>query len=143
LSGEPLRVLAVLVVATPFPLILAVPISYMSGISRAARRGTLIKDGATLQALAGFKQVFLDKTGTLTSGHARLKSLEVNGLDDPQRLLSLAALLAQAPKHPISHAIVEAAHQRHMPLSVPQEVEESPSLGLHGRVDNVRVRKRR
>jgi heavy metal translocating P-type ATPase len=140
LSGDPLRALAVLVVATPCPLILAVPISFMSGISRAARRGILIKDGVTLEALAGVKQVFLDKTGTLTSGHARLQSIEVNGLADPQRLLGLAASLAQASTHPISQAIVEAAHQRQLPLSVPQEVEESPGSGLCGQVDGVRVR---
>jgi P-type E1-E2 ATPase len=64
-----------------------VPIAIMSGISRAARRGILIKDGATLEALAGAKQLFLDKTGTLTSGHARLQSVEVNGQVDPQHLL--------------------------------------------------------
>ena len=139
-SGDPLRALAVLVVATPCPLILAVPISIMSGISRAARRGILVKDGATLEALAGVKQVFLDKTGTLTSGHARLQSIEVNGMTDPQRLLGLAASLAQASTHPISQAIVDAAHQRQLPLSVPQDVEESPGSGLCGRVDGVRVR---
>ncbi|KQZ81542.1 heavy metal translocating P-type ATPase [Pseudomonas sp. Root562] len=139
-SGDPLRALAVLVVATPCPLILAVPISIMSGISRAARRGILIKDGATLEALAGVKQVFLDKTGTLTSGHARLQSIEINGLGDPQRLLGLAASLAQASTHPISQAIVEAAHQRQLPLSVPQDVEENPGSGLCGRVDGVQVR---
>ncbi len=139
-SGDPLRALAVLVVATPCPLILAVPISIMSGISRAARRGILIKDGATLEALAGVKQVFLDKTGTLTSGHARLQSIEINGLGDPQRLLGLAASLAQASTHPISQAIVEAAHQRQLPLCVPQDVEENPGSGLCGRVDGVQVR---
>ncbi len=120
MSGDALRALAVLVVATPCPLILAVPIAIMSGISRAARRGILIKDGVTLEALAGIKQVFLDKTGTLTSGHARLQSIETNGPIDPQRLLGLAASLAQASTHPISQAIVDAAHQRKLPLFVPQ-----------------------
>lgn len=140
MSGDPLRALAVLVVATPCPLILAVPIAIMSGISRAARRGILIKDGVTLETLAGVKQVFLDKTGTLTSGHARLLSIEVNGLADPQRLLGLAASLAQASTHPISQAILEAAHQRKLPLSAPQDIEESPGSGLCGRVDGVQVR---
>ncbi|WP_095147712.1 heavy metal translocating P-type ATPase [Pseudomonas sp. Irchel s3a18] len=140
MSGDPLRALAVLVVATPCPLILAVPISIMSGISRAARRGILIKDGVTLEALAGVKLVFLDKTGTLTSGHARLQSIEVNGLIDPQRLLGLAASLAQASTHPISQAIVEAAHQHQLPLSVPQEVEEHPGSGLCGLIEGRRVR---
>lgn len=140
MSADPLRALAVLVVATPCPLILAVPIAIMSGISKAARRGILIKDGATLEALAGVKQVFLDKTGTLTSGRARLQSIEVNGLIDPQRLLGLAASLAQASTHPISQAIVEAARQRRLPLSIPQEVEESPGAGLCGLIDGLRVR---
>ena len=140
MSADPLRALAVLVVATPCPLILAVPIAIMSGISKAARRGILIKDGATLEALAGVKQVFLDKTGTLTSGHARLQSIEVNGLIDPQRLLGLAASLAQASTHPISQAIVEAARQRRLPLSIPQEVEESPGAGLCGLIDGQRIR---
>ena len=140
LSGDPLRALAVLVVATPCPLILAVPISIMSGISRAARRGILIKDGATLEALAGVKQVFLDKTGTLTSGHARLQSIEVNGLADPLGLLGLAASLAQASTHPICQAIVDAARQRQLPLSIPRQVDESPGAGLCGVVDGRRVR---
>ncbi|WP_454870415.1 heavy metal translocating P-type ATPase [Pseudomonas lini] len=140
LSGDSLRVLAVLVVATPCPLILAVPIAIMSGISRAARRGILIKDGVTLEALAGVKQVFLDKTGTLTSGHARLQSIETNGTDDPQRLLGLAASLAQASTHPISQALVAAAYQRGLSLSVPQDVEESPGAGLCGLIDGLRVR---
>jgi len=140
LSGDPLRALAVLVVATPCPLILAVPIAFISGISRAAQRGILIKDGATLEALATVKQVFLDKTGTLTSGHARLQSIEVNGLHDPQRLLGLAASLAQASTHPICQAIVEAAHQGQLSLSVPQGVEESPGAGLCGCVDGMQVR---
>lgn len=140
LSGDSLRALAVLVVATPCPLILAVPIAIMSGISRAARRGILIKDGVTLEALAGVKQVFLDKTGTLTSGHARLQSIETNGAVDPQRLLGLAASLAQASTHPISQAIVTAAHQRGLPLSLPQDVEESPGAGLGGLIDGQHVR---
>ena len=135
-----MRALAVLVVATPCPLILAVPIAIMSGISRAARRGILIKDGATLEALAGVKQLFLDKTGTLTSGHARLQSVEVNGQVDPQHLLGLAASLAQASMHPISQAIVDAARQLRLPLSAPQEVEESPGSGLCGLIEGRRVR---
>jgi heavy metal translocating P-type ATPase len=140
MSGDPSRALAVLVVATPCPLILAVPIAIMSGISRAARRGILIKDGQTLEALEGIKQVFFDKTGTLTSGHARLQSIEVNGTADPEQLLGLAASLAQESTHPISQAIVESAHQRQIVLSVPQEVEEQPGSGLQGVVNGRRLR---
>lgn len=140
ISGDTLRALAVLVVATPCPLILGVPIAIMSGISRAARRGILIKDGVTLEALAGIKQVFLDKTGTLTSGHARLQAIEANGAIEPGRLLGLAASLAQASTHPISQAIVAAACQRAVTLSLPQEVEEVPGAGLCGLIEGRRVR---
>lgn len=140
LSGDPLRALAVLVVATPCPLILAVPIAIMGGISRAARRGILIKDGATLEALAGVQQLFLDKTGTLTSGQARLQSVEVRGDADAQRVLGWAASLAQASVHPISQAIVRAAHQQQLALQAPQAVEESAGAGLCGQVDGHRVR---
>ncbi|WP_371919585.1 heavy metal translocating P-type ATPase [Pseudomonas sp. BBP2017] len=140
LSGDPLRVLAVLVVATPCPLILAVPIAILSGISRAARRGVLIRDGLTLESLAGIKQVFLDKTGTLTSGHAGLQSIELNGQGEPLHLLKLAASLAQASTHPIARAIVDAARQHHLPLVKPQQVQESPGLGLSGEVDGQQVR---
>ncbi len=108
-SGDPQRVLAVLVVATPCPLILAVPIAVLSGISRAARRSILVRDGAVLEALAGIRQVFLDKTGTFTSGHARLQSIELNGEGAPLQILQWAASLAQASTHPIARVIVDAA----------------------------------
>ncbi|WP_236658314.1 heavy metal translocating P-type ATPase [Pseudomonas knackmussii] len=139
-SGDPLRALAVLVVATPCPLILAVPIAIIGGISRAARRGILIKDGATLEALAEVSQLYLDKTGTLTSGQVRLLSVEVNGSRDAGQLLTWAASLAQASVHPISQAIVQAAQQQRLALQAPQAVEESPGAGLAGRVDGHRVR---
>lgn len=139
-SGDPLRALAVLVVATPCPLILAVPIAIIGGISRAARRGILIKDGATLEALAEVSQLYLDKTGTLTSGQVRLLSVEVNGRRDAGQLLAWAASLAQASVHPISQAIVQAAQQQRLALQAPQAVEESPGAGLAGQVDGHRVR---
>lgn len=140
ISGDIQRVLAVLVVATPCPLILAVPIAILSGISRAARRNILVRDGAVLEALAGVRQVFLDKTGTLTSGHARLQSIEVKGEGVPLQILQRAASLAQASTHPISQAIVEAARSRGLPLSTPENVQESPGQGLAGRVQGKAVR---
>jgi heavy metal translocating P-type ATPase len=140
LSGDPLRALAVLVVATPCPLILAVPVAIMGGISRAARRGILIKDGATLEALAGVEQLFLDKTGTLTSGQARLQSVQVNQGHDPQQVLAWAASLAQASVHPIAQAVVAAARHQQLTLQSPQDVQESPGAGLSGSVDGHRLR---
>lgn len=140
LGGDPLRALAVLVVATPCPLILAVPIAIIGGISRAARRGILVKDGATLEALAEARQLFLDKTGTLTSGQVSLQSTEVNGARDAGQVLAWAAALAQASLHPISQAIVQAAQRQGLALPTPQAVTESPGAGLAGQVDGHRVR---
>ncbi|MFY0583194.1 HAD-IC family P-type ATPase [Cystobacter fuscus] len=84
LSGEPVRALSVLVVATPCPLLLAVPVAIVSGISRAARRGVLIKDGTALETLARAHVLLFDKTGTLTTGQARLTAIETMGDTDPR-----------------------------------------------------------
>jgi cation transport ATPase len=109
LSGDPVRALAVLVVATPCPLILAVPVAIVAGISRSARRGILIKDGATLEALARGQILFLDKTGTLTAGQVSVLAVESVGLHTPAQLLRLAASLGQASPHVVAQAIVQAA----------------------------------
>ncbi|QKE64124.1 heavy metal translocating P-type ATPase [Aquipseudomonas campi] len=140
LSGDPIRALAVLVVATPCPLILAVPIAIMAGISRSAHRGILIKDGATLEALAAAQILFLDKTGTLTTGHARIQAVESAGVQSQEKLLYLAGSLAQASPHPISAAIVQAAQKGTRPLGTPQQVREQPGAGLQGEVDGHEVR---
>ncbi|WP_200626045.1 heavy metal translocating P-type ATPase [Pseudomonas sp. LAM2023] len=139
-SGDVQRVLAVLVVATPCPLILAVPIAILSGISRAARRNILVRDGEVLEALAGVRQVFLDKTGTLTSGQARLQSIELKGEGMPLQVLQWAASLAQASTHPIAQAVVHAARSRDLALTAPEQVEESPGQGLAGQVQGRAVR---
>lgn len=135
LSGDPLRALAVLVVATPCPLILAVPVAIMGGVSRCAHRGILVKDGATLEALARAQVLFFDKTGTLTDGHASVLSVESTGTHPPARLLQWAASLAQASPHVISQAIVQAAHAQGLTLQLPREVHEEPGAGLCGVVD--------
>ncbi|MEG9623905.1 heavy metal translocating P-type ATPase [Pseudomonas guariconensis] len=140
LSGDVYRVLAVLVVATPCPLILAVPIAIISGISRAARRNILVRDGQVLEALAGIRQVFLDKTGTLTGGHAQMQSIELQGEGLPLQLLQWAASLAQASSHPIAQAIVQAARVRGLSLTPPQDVQETPGQGLAGTVQGHAVR---
>lgn len=140
ISGEPLRALAVMVVATPCPLILAVPIAIMGGISRAARRGILFKDGASLEALAEVRELFLDKTGTLTSGQAKVQAVEVKEGRDAAQVLAVAASLAQASMHPISQAVVDAARLQKLVLREPSQVEEVPGAGLEGRVDDHRVR---
>lgn len=132
LSGDPLRALAVLVVATPCPLILAVPVAIMSGISRCAHRGILVKDGATLEALARATLLFLDKTGTLTMGHASVLAVESAGVYPPAQLLQLAGSLAQASPHLVAQAIVQAAQAHGLRLERAQEVQEQPGAGLCG-----------
>lgn len=139
LADDPKRALAVLVVATPCPLILAVPVALISGLSRAARLGALVKSGGALEALAKVRVAVLDKTGTLTRGRAELLELRaVEGIS-PDELLRLAASLDQASGHVVAAALVEAAREKGLRLSNPSGVEETPGLGLEGDVDGRRV----
>lgn len=134
-SGEPVRALAVLVVATPCPLILAVPIAIVSGISRAARRGIIVKDGGALERLARGTVLLLDKTGTLTAGAPQLADVETFDGADPDEVLRLAASLDQVSAHVLAAAIVRAARDRGLRLSFPTDVHEELGSGLSGTVD--------
>ncbi|WBV42702.1 heavy metal translocating P-type ATPase [Pseudoroseomonas cervicalis] len=134
LSGDPLRGLAVLVVATPCPLILAAPIALMAGIGRAARRGIVIRNGAALERLARIRTVLFDKTGTLTPGRPRLAAIEADPALGREAALRLAAALAQGSTHPASAALVAAARARGLALPPPEAVAEVAGGGLHGRV---------
>jgi cation transport ATPase len=107
-SHDPIRALAVLVAATPCPLILAAPVAFIAGASQAARRGILVKGGGPLEALARAHTVMFDKTGTLTVGGARLVSVEVAPGADSNEALRLAASLEQASHHVVAAAIVAA-----------------------------------
>ncbi|MGA8229094.1 MAG: heavy metal translocating P-type ATPase, partial [Xanthobacteraceae bacterium] len=138
-SGDLIRGLAVLVAATPCPLILAAPVAFIAGIAQAARRGILIKGGAPLEALARAHTVLLDKTGTLTVGGARLLSLEVAPNEKPETVLQLGASLEQASHHVVAAAIVAAAIERGLHLALPEQVRESPGSGLHGMVEGRHV----
>lgn len=135
LSGDPIRALAVLVVATPCPLILAVPVAMVAGTSRCAQRGILVKDGATLEALARARTLFLDKTGTLTAGQLSVLSVESAGSHDPEQLLQFAASLAQASPHVVSQALVQSALAQGVVLQAPDKVAEVPGAGLSGMVE--------
>ena len=135
-SGDPVRGLAVLVVATPCPLILAAPVAIVSGMSRAARRGVIVKDGGALETLATARVLLLDKTGTLTAGAPRLRDVETFSRLEPAGLLRLAGSLDQASPHPLASAIVDAARQRGLTLSFPTEVEERHGAGIRGMVDS-------
>ena len=139
LTGDPVRALAVLVVATPCPLILAVPIAIVAGISRAARRGIIVKGGGALETLARGSVLLFDKTGTLTSGVPEVADVEVFAGVDPEELLRLAASLDQVSPHVLGAAIVRAARQRGLALSFPVDVREEPGSGIEGTVDGRRV----
>ena len=138
-SGDPVRAVAVLVVATPCPLILAVPVAIVSGLSRAAKQGILIKGGQALETLARVRALVIDKTGTLTQGRARIVATKVVADVPGDELLRLAASLDQASKHIIAQTIVDAARDRGLALAVPGDVTESPGEGVEGRVHGRRV----
>lgn len=140
MSGEAVRALAVLVVATPCPLILAAPVAFIAGVSQAARRGIIIKGGAPLDALAQTHTVLFDKTGTLTVGGARLVAVETGPGESADDVLRLAASLEQASQHVVASAIVSAAMAKGLSLKTPSQVHEVAGAGLEGIVDGKRVR---
>ena len=119
IAGDPIRALAVLVTATPCPLILAAPVAYIAGVARAARRGILMKGGAALEALAQIRTVIFDKTGTLTVGGAHLLSVETAPGFSADETLRIAASLEQASQHVVAAAIVAAARERQLPIESP------------------------
>ncbi|MEO8292815.1 MAG: heavy metal translocating P-type ATPase, partial [Actinomycetota bacterium] len=135
LSGDPVRALAVLVVATPCPLILAAPIAIVAGISRAARRGIIVKGGGALETLGRARVLLFDKTGTLTAGVPRVADIETFGSLDPEELLRLAASLDQVSPHVLATAIVGRARERGLVLVFPTDVQEEHGAGIHGTVE--------
>jgi heavy metal translocating P-type ATPase len=139
-SGDPIRGLAVLVVATPCPLILAAPVAFIAGVSQAAHRGILIKGGTALEALARTHTVLFDKTGTLTVGGARLVAIDAAPGQDASEVLRLAASLEQASQHVVASAIVAAARSRDLALELPQQIRETMGSGLEGQVEGRSVR---
>jgi heavy metal translocating P-type ATPase len=139
ITGDVAAVLAVLVVATPCPLILATPVAVLSGINRAARRGVVVKSGAAIEQIGRARAVVFDKTGTLTTGSpvvARVVSLD--GVP-PDEALRLAAGLEQLSSHPMARALVSAGRSRGASLPTPEELTEVPGQGVAGRVEGHRV----
>ncbi|MGJ4998136.1 heavy metal translocating P-type ATPase [Bradyrhizobium sp. HKCCYLS3077] len=134
-SGDLIRSLAVLVAATPCPLILAAPVAFIAGVAQAARSGILVKGGGKLEALARAHTVLFDKTGTLTVGGARLLSVDAAPGEDADDVLLLCASLEQASHHVVAHAIVQAGQARGLKLKVPAQVRETMGSGLEGLID--------
>lgn len=139
ISGDAVRALAVLVVATPCPLILAAPIAFVAGLSRAATAGVIVKGGVAIERLGEARTVLLDKTGTLTLGVPAVERVvTVNGLPREQ-LLRLAASVDQLSTHVLAAAIVRQAATESLALARPERVRESPGQGIEGSVEGHRV----
>ena len=134
-SGDWTRVLAVLVVATPCPLILAPPVALVAGISRAARRQIIVRTGAALERLGAVTAAVFDKTGTLSVGRPELERIAVmDGVPEGQ-LLRLAGGLEQASSHPLARVVASAAESRSGTLPAPSSVVEMAGQGVEGTVD--------
>ena len=138
--GGAARAVAVLVVATPCPLILAAPVALVSGLSAAARRGIVVKNGGVLERLARCTTVLIDKTGTLTTGQPAVTAIVPAGTLPPDEILAIAASLDQTSSHVLATAVVRAAAERGCPLDQPTGVTEQPGQGIEGTVAGRQVR---
>jgi heavy metal translocating P-type ATPase len=141
LSRDPVNALAVLVVATPCPLILATPIAIMSGIDRAAKAGIILKSGAAMEQLGEVDAAVFDKTGTLTLGAPEL--IDIVRLDEEDagptqftdtQILSLVASIEQFSAHVLARAVVQSARERQTPLRAVSDVSETTGYGLRGKI---------
>jgi P-type E1-E2 ATPase len=134
ISGDPVRAVAVLVVATPCPLILAAPIALISGVARAARVGVIVKGGGVIEQLGRARTVLFDKTGTLTRGAVSIERVvPIDGIGE-DALLAMAASVEQYSVHVTAAAVVRAARQRGLALLDVTDVIETPGSGVRGQV---------
>ncbi len=139
-SGQPERALAVLVVATPCPLLLAAPIAIVAGISRSARRGIIVKGGGALEALARARVMLFDKTGTLTAGRPHLADVIAAPGFAADDVLRLAASVEQMSPHVLAASIVAGARRRGVELALPAGADEVAGAGVTGLVDGREVK---
>src|SRR5438876_9446262 len=134
-SGDILRAITILIVFCPCVMVLATPTALVASIGNAALRGSLVKKGATIEALAKVNAVAFDKTGTLTEGRPKLTAvLPLHGMRE-QDLLRLVAIAEKFSEHPLGRAIVQAATDRGLPLSDPAEFTVLPAVGSRAEVD--------
>jgi heavy metal translocating P-type ATPase len=139
-SGDPVRFLAVMVVATPCPLLIAIPVAVIGSISLAAKRAIVVRDPAVLETVSTCRTIIFDKTGTLTYGQPQLVEQIVAAGFDRAEILSLVASMEQYSKHPLADAIVRAGREQGVVLREVSEVNEPPGQGLRGRVGGREVR---
>ena len=138
-SGNPERFLAVVVIATPCPLLIAIPVAIIGGISLAARRGIVIRSPKVLEEVDACETFFFDKTGTLTYGRPAVTEIVCRTGVESKCVLSYAASLEQYSRHPLAQAILSAAQVERARIHVAAEVSEKPGEGLAGLVDGHRV----
>ena len=132
LSGQPHRFLAVMVIATPCPLLIAIPIAIIGAISVSARTGIIIKNPAVLEQIDRCRTLIFDKTGTLTYGRPVLTEIVAAPLLASDEVLRLAASLEQYSKHPLAGAILQEATARHLTYEPVRLISEKPGEGLRG-----------
>ncbi|MGR8941386.1 MAG: heavy metal translocating P-type ATPase [Gammaproteobacteria bacterium] len=138
-SGDVVRFLAVLVIATPCPLLIGIPVTVISSISLAAEREIIIKNPAILETLGLCRTAIFDKTGTLTYGRPTLTSIVTGRAHDKNEVLTLIASLERYSKHPLSGAIQKAAEQAGLPLLPVAEISELPGQGISGIVSGTTI----
>jgi heavy metal translocating P-type ATPase len=139
LSNDPSRFLSVLVVATPCPLLLAIPIAILGSISLCASRSIIVKNPVALEQVPSVRTAIFDKTGTLTYGEPTLTKQVVAPNYQANRILSLVASIERYSKHPLANAILKAAELEHLPTLPANSVSEEPGKGLTGFVDGHRI----
>jgi len=132
-SGDPVRFLSVVVIATPCPLLIAIPVAIIGAISTAARRGIIVKDPAALEQLTLCRTMILDKTGTLTYGRPTLSEEFYAPPHTREAVLPLVAALERYSRHPLAGAILKAAADARLPLPNVDWIREEPGTGLHGK----------
>jgi Cd2+/Zn2+-exporting ATPase len=138
-SGDILRAITILIVFCPCVMVLATPTALVASIGNAALRGSLVKKGATIEALAKVNAVAFDKTGTLTEGRPKLTTVLPLGGMDGQELLRVAAIAEKFSEHPLGGAIVQAATELGWSISDPEEFTVLPGLGVHVKIDGSQV----
>jgi len=138
-SGDANRFLAVLVIATPCPLLLAIPTAIIGAISLSARRGIVIKKPVVLEQVGHIQTMFFDKTGTLTHGEPVVTEILCFSGADARSVLQLSASLEQYSKHPLAGAILRAVAEQNLPLQTAEDISEKPGAGLSGYVSSRRV----
>lgn len=138
-TDDPVRAVAVLVVATPCPLLLAAPVAIVSGLAHAARLGVVVRDGGSLERLGQARTVVLDKTGTLTVGRPRVVEVLAAEGWDAERVLRVAASVDQYSPHVLARALVAEAHRRSLGVPNAAEVSEEPGRGARGVVNGEMV----